>query len=162
MDVSPDIRLGVPSDMDAMMSLAMMATEENAFMPPSIQKMALMIWGALTRQNGLVGIITDEPDKAQGAVLLTIGETWYSDHKMIEERAIFIHPEYRTAKAGLGKRLCQFSKRIADELEMPLIIGVLSNQRTQGKIRMYQREFGEQAGAFFLYGARTGAATPSD
>ena len=39
---------------------------------------------------------------------------------------------------------------------IPLLIGVLSNKRTEGKIRLYERQLGKPSGAFFLYGARTG------
>lgn len=157
-DTEPTIRLGVPADLDELMALAMMATEENAFVRPSPAKMATMIWGALTQQNGLVGVISDDPHVIQGAVLLTFGETWYSDVTILEERAIFIHPEYRAAKGGLAKRLAEFTKKTADTLNnMPLIIGVVSNERTAAKCRMYERMFpDEKAGVFFLHNARTG------
>jgi hypothetical protein len=81
---------------------------------------------------------------------------WYSDDEVLEERAIFIHPDYRSAKGGRARRLCEFTKLTADTLGVPLIIGVLSNHRTKGKIRLYERQFGEPSGAFFLYNARTG------
>ena len=81
---------------------------------------------------------------------------WYSDDNVLEEKAIFIHPDYRSAKGGRARRLCQFSKQVADNLGMPLIIGVLSNHRTAAKVRLYERQFGKPTGAFFLYGATTG------
>jgi hypothetical protein len=81
---------------------------------------------------------------------------WYSDHEVLEEKAIFIHPDYRSAKGGRARRLCEFSKNTADSLGIPLIIGVLSNNRTEAKVRLYKRQFGEPSGAFFLYNARTG------
>jgi GNAT superfamily N-acetyltransferase len=90
-------------------------------------------------------------------VLLRIGSMWYSDHEVLEEKAIFIHPDYRNAKGGRARRLCEFSKQVADALGVPLIIGVLSNHRTKAKVRLYERQFGEPSGAFFLYNARTGA-----
>ena len=153
----PVIRLGNQNDMEDLMALAIMATEENAFVRPSPVKMATMIWGALTHQNGLVGVVSDDPEVIQGAVLLTFGETWYSEERIIEERAIFIHPDYRFAKTGLAKKLALFSKRISDDFALPLIIGVVSNARTEAKCRMYERLFpDEKAGAFFLHNARTG------
>jgi len=154
----PVIRLGRPEDMDDLMALAIMATEENAFVRPNPAKMATMIWRALTHQIGLVGVISDDPATIQGAVLLTFGETWYSDIRILEERAIFIHPDYRLAKTGLAKRLALFSKKVADDFGgMPLIIGVVSNARTEAKCRMYQRLFPDQkAGEFFLHNAKTG------
>ena len=36
------------------------------------------------------------------------------------------------------------------------MIGVLSNHRTEAKVRLYERQFGKPSGAFFLYNARTG------
>jgi hypothetical protein len=81
---------------------------------------------------------------------------WYSDHSVLEERAIFVDPDCRSAKGGRARRLCEFSKQTADALELPLIIGVLSNHRTEAKVRLYERQFGKPSGAFFLYNARTG------
>jgi hypothetical protein len=83
---------------------------------------------------------------------------WYSDRQVLEEKAIFIHPEYRSAKGGRARRLCSFSKEVADSLDIPLIIGVLSQNRTEAKIRLYERQFGKASGAFFLYNAQTGTA----
>ena len=76
---------------------------------------------------------------------------------MIAEKLVFVHPDFRSAKGGRAKKLCEFSKSVSDELGIPLIIGVVSTDRTRGKVRLYERVFGEPAGAFFLYGAKTGA-----
>jgi hypothetical protein len=39
---------------------------------------------------------------------------------------------------------------------MPLMIGVMSNSRTDAKVKLYERQFGNPAGSFFLYGVKTG------
>lgn len=150
------IRVGTPEDLDEMMQIAMMATDENAFLDPNPGKLAAEIWPALHQDHGIVGIIGPKDGMIQGAVLLRIGHMWYSDAAVVEEKAIFIHPEYRSAKGGRAKRLCEFSKKVADTLGIPLIIGVLSNSRTEAKVRLYERQFGKPSGAFFLYGAKTG------
>lgn len=151
------IRIGKPEDLDEMMQIAMMACEENGFLDPNPGKLAAEIWPALHQDHGIVGIIGPEKGPIEGAVLLRIGDMWYSDTQVVEEKAIFIHPEYRSAKGGRAKRLCEFSKKVADTLGIPLIIGVLSNSRTEAKVRMYERQFGKPSGAFFLYGAKTGS-----
>jgi len=156
MAVEIEVRIGEAEDVDDIMSLALSACEENGFMDPNPQKLVTEIWHGLTLEKGLVGII-GERGKPEGAVLLRIGSMWYSDHEVLEEKAIFIHPDYRSAKGGRARRLCQFSKQVADSLGLPLIIGVLSNHRTEAKIRLYERQFGRPSGAFFLYNARTGA-----
>jgi hypothetical protein len=151
------VRIGTAADVHPMMELAMKACDENGFVNPNPKKLLADIWPALNLDNGLVGIIEDDNGPIEGAVLLRIGTMWYSDTPVLEEKAIFIHPDYRSAKGGRARRLCEFSKKTADTLEMPLIIGVLSNHRTEAKVRLYERQFGRPSGAFFLYNAKTGA-----
>jgi GNAT superfamily N-acetyltransferase len=151
------VRIGTPDDVHPMMDLAMQACDENGFVDPNPQKLLGEIWPALNLDRGLVGIIQDEGGGLEGAILLRIGTMWYSDAEVLEEKAIFIHPDYRSAKGGRARRLCEFSKKTADELGIPLIIGVLSNHRTEAKVRLYERQFGKPSGAFFLYNAKTGA-----
>ena len=152
-----NVRIGVPEDIHPMMDLALQACDENGFVNPNPQKLLAEIWPALNLSSGIVGIIQDEGSGLEGAILLRIGTMWYSDEQVLEEKAIFIHPNYRSAKGGRARRLCEFSKNAADELGIPLIIGVLSNHRTEAKVRLYERQFGKPSGAFFLYNAQTGA-----
>ncbi len=154
------VRIGTPDDVDGMMEIALAACAENGFVDPNPQRLLAEIWSALNRDHGIVGVIGNPGERLEGAVLLRVGAMWYSDRQVLEEKAIFIAPEFRSARGGRARRLCEFSKRAADGLGLPLIIGVLSNHRTAGKVRMYRRIFGEPSGAFFLYGARTGEAAP--
>lgn len=151
------VRLGVAEDFEEMMRLSIAATEENAFVAPNIEMLANQVWASLTRQNGAVGVVGGEPgEKLEGAILLNIGPVWYSSEPVLEEKAIFVDPEYRAAKGGRARKLAEFAKVIAEELELPLAIGVLSNNRTEAKIRLYERVFGPAAGVYFLYNAKTG------
>ena len=125
------IRVGTPDDVDAIMEIALSACEENGFVDPNPAKLLSEIWPALNLDKGLLGVIGEPGGKMEGAVLLRIGAMWYSDKEVLEEKAIFIHPDYRSAKGGRARRLCQFSKHVADSLSIPLIIGVLSNNRTE-------------------------------
>jgi len=150
------IRIATPDDLDEIMKLVELASEENGFLNPSMQKILHEIWPALNQHNGLIGVIGDPGGIIQAGVLLRIGQMWYSDSTVLEERIIFTHPDYRSAKGGRAKRLCEFSKHVSDTLGLPLLIGVLSNSRTEAKIRMYERQFGKPSGTFFLYGAKTG------
>jgi hypothetical protein len=115
------------------------------------------IWAALHNDHGIVGVIGNTGDMLEGFVLLRVGNTWYSQAEIIEEKTVFVSKKFRSAKGGRARKLCEFSKKVADELGLPLLIGILSNQRTKGKVEMYKRVFGDPAGAFFLYGAHTGS-----
>ena len=150
------VRIGTPEDVHAMMDLAMMACDENGFVNPDKEKLLSEIWQGLVRNHGIVGIIGKPGEQIEGAVLLRIGAMWYSHDLVVEEKAIFVHPDYRKSKNGRAKALCEFSKQVSNELGIPLMIGVLSNHRTQAKVRLYERQFGPPSGAFFLYGAKTG------
>jgi hypothetical protein len=150
------IRLGMPEDFNEIMELCALATKENGFVNPNMNKVAQEIWAGLNQNYGVVGLIGKPREKIEGGVLLRVGPMWYSDNFVAEEKAIFVHPDYRSAKGRRAQALCNFSKKFADDLGIPLMIGVLSNHRTKSKIRMYERIFGEKAGAYFLYGAKTG------
>ncbi len=156
------IRIGTPTDLDDMMDIAMHASEENGFVTKSVSKMLQEIYSALHQHRGMMGIIGVPGEQAEGAVLLRIGEMWYSDDPVIEEKAIFIRPAFRLLKGGRARRLCKFSRYVADKMGLPLIIGVLSDQRTAGKVKMYQREFGPPSGAFFLHNATTGTPVAAE
>jgi len=150
------VRVGTVDDLDGCMELALLSCQENGFVTPNPKKMLEDFWHALNMEHGLVGLIGDEGGKIEGGILLRIGTMWYSDEPVLEEKALFIHPDHRHAKGGRARRLCEFSKQTAKSLGIPLIIGVLSNQRTEAKVRLYERQFGPPTGAFFLYNATTG------
>ena len=149
------VRIATPDEVDDVMNLCFTACSENGFANPNPLKLLHEVWAALNLDNGIVGVM-GEKGKLEGGILLRVITMWYSDDQALEEKAIFIHPDYRSAKGGRASRLCEFAKHTADQLGMPLLIGVLSNNRTEAKIRMYERQFGKPAGAFFLYGAQTG------
>lgn len=162
---SPKIRLGTPNDEAPVLELALKAWEENGITNVNSNKMLGMIKPALYLWQGLVGIIGAPGERIEAAILLRMSQQWYSDDWILEEKAIFVDPEFRSRKEsktrenqkiGHARALCDFSKKVSNELNVPLVIGVLSNQRTEAKIRLYERNFGAPAGAFFLYNATTG------
>jgi len=151
------VRTAVLDDFHEVMRLAISATEENAFIQPDVGKLAQPIYGVLTKQiPGIIGVIGPVGGKLEAAILLNIGEMWYSAERIIEEKAIFVDADFRSAKGGRARKLAEFAKSVSDELGLPLSIGVLSNDRTEAKVRLYARVFGEPAGVYFLYGAKTG------
>ena len=162
MDQVAPVTIGTPEDVDQLMALALAACEENGFLTPNPVKLLQEIWSALNQDRGICGVIKNADGQIEGAILMRLGDMWYSDQQVVEERGVFINHNYRNAKGGRARRLCQFAKQVSDSLQMPLIIGVLSNSRTEAKVRLYKRQFGEPSGAFFLYGATTGAVPATE
>lgn len=153
------VRVGTPEDVHAVMDVALMAVAENGFAKVDTDLLLQDIWSALNLKNGIMGVIGTPGEQVEGVVLLRIGSMWYSsDSRILEERAIFVHPDFRSAKGGRATRLCEFSKMTADTLGIPLTIGVMSSDRTAAKVRTYRRIFGEPSGAYWLYNGKTGTS----
>ena len=99
--------VGTLEDVDVMMELAIEGCYENSFVKPNHERLLREIWPALSRENGIVGFVGVPGEKPQGAILLRICHVWYSDDEILEERAVFIHPDFRAAKGGRARK---FSK----------------------------------------------------
>ncbi len=138
------------------MEMFLQANLENGIDKLSQEKLLSIVWPSLHQDAGVVGIVGPVGEKPEGVVLLRIESLWYSDAPVIAEKLVFVHPDYRSARGGRARKLCEFSKKVSDELGMPLIIGIVSNDRTKGKVRMYERLLGPAAGAYFLYNGKTG------
>lgn len=145
------VRCATPDDLDEVMKLALLGCEENGFVAHNPHKVLQDIWAALNLHQGVVGAIGEPGGTLEGAVLLRVGNVWYSDALLVEEKAIFVHPSYRSAKGGRAARLAEFSKWVADGMGLPLLIGVLSDHRTEAKVRMYSRIMGPSSGAYWIY-----------
>lgn len=145
------IRLGTPDDLDEVMAAAMMAVQEIGLVKPDPMKLLAEVWPSLHLNGGMVGLIGKPGGKPEGGVMLRISKMFYSDQEVLEERVVFVLPEYRAKKGGRASKLVEFSKKTAEELGIPLLIGVMSTVRTEAKVRMYERQFGKPTGAVFLY-----------
>lgn len=126
--------------------------EENGLFTMSDDKVLGMLRKAFKKQGAIIGVL-GPPGHIEGAIYLAISDYWYSNDWHLSELFSFVLPQYR--KSNNAKELITFAKRCSDEIRIPLVIGVISNERTEGKVRLYQRQLDKPAGAFFVYGART-------
>lgn len=147
------VKIAAPEDEEEIMELCRQLHEENAMFAMNDAKVRAMLRRAFDRQGGILGKIGET--SIEGVVYLSMGTAWYSDDPYLEEVFLYVRPECRRSKNAI--MLMQFAKWCADSANISLLIGVLSTQRTQGKVRLYQREFSQPAGNFFLY---NGNATP--
>jgi hypothetical protein len=150
------VRLATVAELPALMPLAVAAAEENGFLTARKEYLVRALWPALNQDHALCGVIGPVNGPLEGFVLLHIGTIFYSDQECLEEKVVFVPPEYRAAKGGRARKLCEFSKHAADTLNLPLLIGICSSSRTVAKVKLYQRIFGEPSGAYWLYRTKTG------
>jgi GNAT superfamily N-acetyltransferase len=81
-------------------------------------------------------------------IILAVTQLWYSDNYILDEVSLFVRPENR--KSDYAKQLMVFAKKASDTLDLELRISVWSNERTEAKIKLYQRQF-KLKGASFNY-----------
>jgi hypothetical protein len=154
-DTPCHVRVATKDDFFGIIELSRMVHDENGLFDFNEVKVAEAIWLQIEKKNGIIGVIGTK-DKLEGIVVLRLSTYWYSNSQFLEEMFVFVHPDFRKAKDSRAQKLLEFAKKVSSELEMPLMIGVLSNTRTSAKVSLYERNFGEPAGAFFLWGAKTG------
>ena len=148
----PFVRVGTPADLKEVMRLAALDSLENAIVEPDPYKFVSDVEPALHLDRGVVGVIGGGPgEHLEAFILLKYASMWYSNQLHLEERIVFVDPEYRSAKGGRARKLVEFAKNTADRLGLHLSIGVLSNKRTEAKIRLYERMFGKPVGVYFMH-----------
>ncbi len=148
------VRYANLDDEEPLMALCRDLHEENGLLSMSEGKVRETLRLALNRERGIIGVIGEPGHALEGAIVLLLGQQWYSDEWCIEELFSYVPPAFR--RSNNAKDLIDFSTGVADEMGIPLMIGILSNARTEAKVRLYQRKLGKPAGAYFLYGGKTG------
>ena len=96
------------------MPLAVTACEENGFLNASQELLAKEIYRLrpLPRLHHLAVPANRSAQLAevQGLALLRIGSMWYSHATVVEERAIFVYPQFRSAKGGIGPSITRIQQ----------------------------------------------------
>jgi len=100
-----------------------------------------------TGPRGQIAVI-GAPGKLEAIVFIIIGQFWYSSTYHLEELLVYVDPECRQSEHA--KNCISWMKKQADELGVKLITGIMSRDRTQAKIRLYDRYL-PRVGAFYAY-----------
>jgi len=141
------VRVATPKDEDAILGLMRLAYAEQPISPLNEDKIRNQIRHCTQQKGGVLGVI-DGPEGLEGYLIATLFQHWYSDAWHLEELSNFVHPEHR--KPGHAKALIEFAKWFAEQLDMPLIMGIMSTKRLEAKTRLYKRQI-HQVGAVFAH-----------
>jgi hypothetical protein len=147
-----EVRVATPDDVHEVMELALASVAEAGIPKFNTEKMLNEIWPSLHRDGGIICVIGKSGEKLQGVVFLKMVDLWCSDEVLLEEQFVYVRPEYRHLKGGRGKKLCEFAKKTADNIQMPLVAGVSMAVAPDGIKRLYDRLYGKQCGAYYYYG----------
>jgi len=148
--LNEQVRLATKEDEDDVMRLMAVMHAEGGLMPLDEPSVREMFQRAFDRRGAIMGVI-GEPGDIRAMIFILISKFWYSSQFHLEELFNFIRPDQR--KKDYAGRMIAFAKKCAEETKLPLIIGVLTNDRMEGKVRLYRRNLGYPAGAFFVFNA---------
>lgn len=152
-DEMPRVRAAAPEDFEQIMRMCRKLHEENGVSNVDWTMVAHKMMQGINQDGAIIGVIGD-PGALRGLIYMQMSHMWYSQDTILEELFNYVLPEHR--RSNNAKALIDFGKTCSDRLGVPLLIGIISNQRTEEKVRLYRRRLGPPAGAFFLVNARTG------
>ena len=142
------VRIADKGDEEELMELSRQLWKENGLFELNENKVRSMFRKAFNREGGILGVI-GAPGSIEGMICMVISSFWYSDNPHLEELFNYVAPKYRKTRNAV--ELVAFAKWCSDESGFPLVIGVISNERTEGKVRLYQRQLDKPIGNFFFY-----------
>lgn len=165
MSSAPVVRRAVPEDEESIWGLFHLMHRETGAFKISYPKVKWLLNRILyperihpndTGLRGYMGVI-GPVGKIEAFTLMIFGSYWYSEQWTLEELSNFVHPDHRKGTHH-AETLLQYDKHLSDKLKLPLIIGIISNKRTEAKVRLYRRLFGKEgtAGAFFIHNYKFG------
>ncbi len=149
----PRVRAATMEDFEQLLDMCAALHEENGVSNVDWDMVMQTIADGICNKGATIGLVASG-DEIEGMIYLQISRMWYSQSPIIEELFNYVRPEYR--RSNNAKALIDFAKRCSTHLGVPLLIGVISNERTEEKVRLYRRRLGPPAGAFFLVNAKTG------
>lgn len=145
--ITSPVRRAVPQDEAEILALCRENHLDNGQFSLNMAKVEKMVRRAFDREGAIIGVVGK--DRIEGMLLLLISQFWYTDDFCLEEIQNYVSPPYR--KTTHAKDMINFGKRCSDELGIPLVIGVVSNERTRAKMELYRRQLGDPVGGYFLY-----------
>lgn len=150
----PKVRVATLYDLEDLLRMGHELHAENGIMPLDED---LIKQGALDAIEGRASVIAviGKPGKIEAAIHLAFQNFWYTADVHLAELWAYVRPAHR--KSRHAHALIEFAKSMAIRFKVPLFIGVVSNEKTEQKVKMYQRKLGKPAGAYFLFNGKTGA-----
>lgn len=139
------IRRAGPDDVEALLALGREMVGEVHFGAWSERKVREMIEACLA--GGVVFVSVAEDGSLTGTVGLIAEQPWWSEDWQLADRWVFVRPEFR--RTGHARALLRTARLFARDVGLPLLMAHVG-QRARGKMRLFQREFGDPMGAIFF------------
>lgn len=152
-----NVVIATPEWEDGIWNLLLEMHRETALFPLVEDKARMAIRRGLHRDKSIIGVI-GTPSKVEASIGLYMGCFWYSDKYHIEDFWQYVGQPYR--KSGHATAIVHWAMKVGDMMGAPVLLGVMSQKRTDPKIRFYERKMGPESliGAIFVHGLEDKAA----
>lgn len=166
MIASSVVRPATLQDKTEIWRLFLQGYKENGILEISPEKVDWFLTRALqpeliplgdTGPRGVIGVI-GQVGALEGIAFLMIGEFWYSRVKHIEELLVLVDTECR--KSNHAQALINWMKNQVEITKLPLLSGIISNERTEAKCRLYRRML-PKLGEFFWLTPKGSSVSPA-
>ncbi len=152
------VRIALPQDEDRIF-LAVQAIHETGEwglrysdgspFPFCEERTRATIRQGLTGKDAWIGVIGDAGE-AEASIYLHTAQPFCSEAPFLAELWSIVLPAYRGSDHA--KQLLEFSKDLAKAVNLPLVIGVMSHERTAAKCRLFSQRLGQPPiGELFVY-----------
>lgn len=154
------VRIATEADRLEVWRLMLQSHNENGMFPLAPERVDWWITRMLnpdsipdwdTGPRGTIGVI-GPVGHLEGLVFVIIGGFWYTSHRHLEELVVYVDPEFR--QSNHSKTLIEWMKKQSVYTDIPLLTGVISNHRTEAKVKLYERMNLPKVGAFFLFNGK--------
>lgn len=152
----PTVRLAVKAEEEEIMEMCREIHSENGLVAMSEEKVRGMLHKAFNKEGGIIGVI-GKAGSLEAIIMIVMAKFWSSDDDHLEELFAYVRRPFRTKfngpdtiKMPHAEALVNFAKKCSDEIGIPLVIGIITNKRMSGKVRLYRSILGYPAGAYFV------------
>jgi hypothetical protein len=152
----PTVRLATAAEEEEIMEMCREIHAENGLVSMAEDKVRDMLHRAFNKEGGIIGLI-GPPGALEAIIMIVMTSFWSSNDTHLEELFAYVRRPFRTKFAGAdtvkmphAEALVKFAKKCSDEIGVPLVIGIITNKRMAGKVRLYRTILGYPAGAYFV------------
>jgi len=144
-----NVQLANQSMAEDITDVLLQGQDEGFVFPPDRDVILQYVKEIMNQNGGIIGVIYDHDNKlVEGVIGLRLDKFWFSDQWFIKDIFMYVHPEFR--RSTRAKCLIAFAKDCAKKMNIPLLMGIMSNIRTEAKAKLYERQM-NRAGSFFVY-----------
>ena len=153
--MASEVRIAQRRDEDPLVAILRIKHEEDGIGGFREDMVRATVKRGIEQDNAMIGVIRG-PHGIEATIGLFIGTLWTSPDQHISDLWHFVAPDYR--KSTHGKALIEFAKWASGELERPLMMMTVKNEKTAKKVDLYERQLGPATGFMFTYQRATVAA----